>query len=60
MGEQMTSLPTGAYVVHAGPEGPGLTFDELKAAMNRAIERATAGRPGGFRAHGHVRSSVSR
>src|ERR1700722_11476695 len=34
------SLPTGAYVVRAGPEGSLLGFDELKVAMNQALEQA--------------------
>ncbi len=42
IGELASSLPIGAYVVHIGPGGPGLTFDELKVAMSRAIERATS------------------
>ena len=40
--EQATYLPAGAYVVTQGPGGPSLEFDELKVAMSRALERATA------------------
>ncbi len=43
--EQGASLPAGAYVVRAGPGGPALGFDELRVAMNQALERATNGRP---------------
>jgi ribonuclease P protein component len=45
--EQAASLPVGAYVVRTGPAGSSLGFDELKVAMNRAVEKAT----GGFGAH---------
>ncbi|MGO8870713.1 MAG: ribonuclease P protein component [Acidimicrobiales bacterium] len=58
--EEAPSLPAGAYVVHVGPSGPTLEFDELKVAMSQALERATrqasgrrsptgAGRPGAAR-----------
>jgi ribonuclease P protein component len=43
-GEQVTSWPAGAYVVRSGPGGPGLSFDELKAATVRAVEQATSRR----------------
>jgi ribonuclease P protein component len=46
MGEHVAGLPTGAYVISTGPEGPGLTFEELKVAMSRATERATGGHRG--------------
>ncbi len=46
MGEQVTSLPVGAYLVHAGPEGPDQSFEQLRVAMSRAVERATGGRGG--------------
>jgi len=39
MGEQAAALPIGAYAVHTGPAGPGLTFEELKVAMSRAVQR---------------------
>jgi len=38
---QADTLPTGAYVVHSGPDGPTLHFDELKVAMSQALEKAT-------------------
>lgn len=38
-------LPTGAYIVHIGPDGPTLQFDELKVAMNQALEKATIRTP---------------
>ena len=60
MGEQVTWLPTGAYVIHTGPEGPGLTFEELKVAMSRAIEQATSGRPGVSPTPGQDRSAATR
>jgi ribonuclease P protein component len=41
--EQAAHLPAGAYLVHAGPGGPLLGFDQLKVAMSQAVERATAG-----------------
>jgi ribonuclease P protein component len=41
--ERATSLPTGAYVVHAGPGGSMLGFDELKVAMSQALDKATRG-----------------
>jgi ribonuclease P protein component len=34
-------LPTGAYVVRVGPEGPALDFNELKVTMRQALEKAT-------------------
>jgi ribonuclease P protein component len=51
------SLPTGAYVVHTGPQVARLDFDELKVAMSQALERATKrqiDRPhvGGHDSHG--------
>jgi ribonuclease P protein component len=42
--ERATSLPAGTYVVRAGPGGPALGFDELRVAMNQALERATSDR----------------
>jgi ribonuclease P protein component len=39
--ELAPSLPTGAYVVRVGPDGPGLGFEELKVAMRQALEKAT-------------------
>lgn len=47
MGEQAAALPIGAYAVHTGPAGPGLTFEELKVAMSRAVQRATSHRSAG-------------
>jgi ribonuclease P protein component len=44
--EQAASLPVGAYVVRAGPEGAALRFDELKVTLRQALERAVHGRPG--------------
>ena len=41
MAELGPSLPTGAYVVRTGPEGPSLSFEELKVAMSQAVEKAT-------------------
>jgi ribonuclease P protein component len=41
MAEMAPSLPTGAYVVRTGPEGPSLGFEELKVAMSQALEKAT-------------------
>jgi len=41
MGDQVHSLPPGAYVVHAGPEGPQRSFEELRVATERALGRAT-------------------
>lgn len=38
---QADGLPTGAYVVHIGRDGPTLQFDELKVAMSEALEKAT-------------------
>ena len=42
--ERAASLPAGTYVVRAGPGGPALGFDELRIAMDQALERATNGR----------------
>jgi ribonuclease P protein component len=39
--ERAADLPTGAYLVRSGPEGPALEFRELKVAMSRAMEKAT-------------------
>ena len=39
--EQAGDLPTGAYLVRSGPDGPALEFRELKVAMSRAMEKAT-------------------
>jgi ribonuclease P protein component len=36
-------LPTGAYVIHVAPSATQLGFDELKAHLSRAVERAVAG-----------------
>jgi RNase P protein component len=36
-----TTLPTGAYVVRASSAGAALGFEELKAAMNEALNKAT-------------------
>jgi ribonuclease P protein component len=44
--EQSASLPAGAYVVSTGPGGSSMEFDELKVAMNRALEKATGGPSG--------------
>ena len=41
--EQAAHLPAGAYLVHAGPGGPLLGFDQLRVAMSQAVERAMAG-----------------
>jgi len=41
LGEQAADLPTGAYLVRSGPEGPSLDFHELKVAMSQALEKAT-------------------
>jgi ribonuclease P protein component len=38
--EVAPDLPTGAYVVQAGPAAPTLKFNELKVAMSQALERA--------------------
>ena len=48
MVEQAPSRPTGAYVVRAGTDSPQLSFDELKVAMSRAVEKATRNRPEGL------------
>ncbi len=39
--ERAVPLPAGAYLVGAGPGGVLLGFDELKAVMNEALEKAT-------------------
>jgi ribonuclease P protein component len=39
--ETAPTLPTGAYVVRAGSDATVLGFEELKAAMNEALEKAT-------------------
>jgi len=39
--DRAADLPTGAYLVRSGPEGPALEFSELKVAMSRAMEKAT-------------------
>lgn len=59
-GELAPSLPIGAYVVHIGPGGPGLTFDELKVAMSRAMERATSLRTGDPATLGRSESQAAR
>ena len=41
MAELGPSLPSGAYVVRTGPDGPSLGFAELKVAMSQALEKAT-------------------
>jgi ribonuclease P protein component len=41
--EQVSSLPAGTYMVRVGPGGSLLGFDELRVAMNQALERATSG-----------------
>ncbi len=41
MGERAGSLPAGAYAIQVQPAGPGLSFDELKLAVGRAVESAT-------------------
>jgi len=41
--ERASSLPAGTYVVHAGPAGPSLEFNDLKVAMNQALDKATRG-----------------
>ncbi len=50
MTELAPSLPAGAYLVHVGPDGPTLTYDDLKVAMSGALERATRTPPGSRRA----------
>jgi len=45
--ERAAALPTGAYLVRSGPEGPALEFRELKVAMSRAMEKATSTVPSG-------------
>ena len=44
MGEQVHSLPSGAYVVHARPGAPEQTFGELRLALVRALGLATTDR----------------
>lgn len=39
--ETATTLPTGAYLVRAGSAGAGLGFEELRVAMNEALQRAS-------------------
>jgi ribonuclease P protein component len=41
LAEGAAGLPTGAYLVRSGPEGPSLEFHELKVAMSQALEKAT-------------------
>jgi ribonuclease P protein component len=58
--ERAASLPTGTYMVRVGPVGPALGFDELRVAMDQALERATNGRSRrapaeGALEHGQVR-----
>ena len=38
---QAPTLPAGAYLVRTAPEASQLAFDELRAAMSRALEQAT-------------------
>ena len=45
--DRAADLPTGAYLVRSGPEGPALEFRELKVAMSRAMEKATKRDPAG-------------
>jgi ribonuclease P protein component len=45
--EWAADLPTGAYLVRSGPEGPVLEFRELKVAMSRAMDKATKRDPSG-------------
>jgi ribonuclease P protein component len=47
MADQADRRPIGAYLVRVGPEGPQLSFDELKVAMCQAVERATTPRSEG-------------
>ena len=49
--DRAPGLPTGAYLVRSGPEGPALEFRELKVAMSRALEKATNTVPSGARRH---------
>lgn len=46
LAEQAASLPAGAYVVRASPEGSAWGFEELKVAMSQAVEKAARGRSG--------------
>ena len=39
--DRAPDLPTGAYLVRSGPDGPALKVRELKVAMSRAMEKAT-------------------
>ena len=48
MVEHAPRRPIGAYVVGAGTDSPQLSFDELKVAMSRAVEKATRNRPEGL------------
>jgi len=43
--ERASSLPAGSYVVRATPGGALLGFNELRVAMNQALDKATNGRP---------------
>lgn len=59
MVEHAPRRPIGAYVVRAGTDSPQLSFDELKVAMSRAVEKATRNRleglaPSGSRLPGHL------
>lgn len=47
MVESAPTLPAGAYLVRAGAEARDLGFDDLRAALGRALARAV---PGGSRA----------
>ena len=58
--ERATRLPVGAYMVHTGPAGPGLTFEELRTAMSQALERATGSRRASSSARGHDHSPAAR
>ena len=44
--EQAASLPVGAYVVRASPDGGACGFEELRVAMSQAVEKAARGRSG--------------
>ncbi len=44
LGEQAQVLPTGAYLVRSSPDGPSLTYEQLKEAMIQALEKATTPR----------------
>jgi RNase P protein component len=41
MSELAPDRPQGAYLVRAGSDSPQLSFDELKVAMSRAVDKAT-------------------